>query len=65
MKTVGAHTHTPPPPHILSLMTDSRHSTPERGNKSVMCTVFETVVTLSAEPRAACTVVQLARSSKK
>ena len=35
-------THT----HILSLMTDSRHSTPERGNKSVMCPVFQTAVPL-------------------
>ena len=69
--SVHTHTHT----HILSLMTDSRHSTPERGNKSVMCPVFETAVTLSSagcytlcapRPRAACTVVvQLARSSKK
>ena len=42
LKTVGAHTHT----HILSLMTDSVHSTPERGSKSVMCTVFETAVTV-------------------
>ena len=37
-------THT----HILSLMTDSRHNTPERDNKSVMCPVFETAVTLSS-----------------
>ena len=44
LKTAGAHTHT----HILSLMTDSRHSTPERGNKSVVCPVFETAVTLSS-----------------
>ena len=29
-------------------MTDSRHSTPERGNKSVLCPVFETAVTLSS-----------------
>ena len=41
-------THTHTHPHILSLMTDSRHSTPERGNKSVMCPVFETAVTLSS-----------------
>ena len=27
-------------------MTDSGHNTPERGNKSVLCPVFETAVTL-------------------
>ena len=41
-------THTHPHTHILSLMTDSRHSTPERGHKSVMCPAFETAVTLSS-----------------
>ena len=66
-------------------MTDSRHSTPERGNKSVVfslrngCdpliswlphTVPEREArqaedTVRAERRAVCTVVQLARSSKK
>ena len=40
------HTHTHTHTYILSLMTDSRHSTPERGSKNVMCTVFDTAVTL-------------------
>ena len=54
LKTVGVyahtrtHTHTHTHTHILSLMTDSRHNTPERGNKSVLCPVFETAVTLSS-----------------
>ena len=42
------HTHTHTHTHILSLITDSRHNTPERGSKSVLCPVFETAVTLSS-----------------
>ena len=46
---VHTHTHmTYAHTHILSLMTDSRHNTPGRGNKSVLCPVFETAVTLSS-----------------
>ena len=62
-------------PHtlILSLMTDSRHSIPDRGNKSVLSlrngydppVSWLPHIVLRAESRAACTVVQLARSSKK
>ena len=60
MKTVRAHTHTHTHTYthihthtraharFLSLMTDSRHNTPETGNKSVLCPVFETAVTLSS-----------------